>query len=143
MLTVFVYVIPSRSHAFGCIHSTCSLYSGACTLQSHRLSKRREATLNALTAVTEQEARIRWAEAATLQSAFVYRGNSSLKEPSAAEAVLAMLCHHARTLRGGLCRQGRFVQDPAGAYRSVTPDTCPPPQVTETERREATHHSPH
>jgi len=95
-----------------------------------------EATLNALTAVTEQEARIRWAEAATLQSAFVYRGNSSLKEPSAAEAVLAMLCHHARTLRGGLCRQGRFVQDPAGAYRSVTPDTCPPPQVTETERRE-------
>lgn len=38
-----------------------------------------------------------------------------------------MLCHHARTLRGGQCRQGRFHHDPAGeAYKSVTPDTCPP-----------------
>lgn len=103
----------------------------AFVISAGEASRNMSGVLERLASVTDEEAQRRQRNALALLDAFVYRNDSSIEEPSAAEVAIAQMCTRARRM-GADSQAERSCASEAAVKRdtrtppSVTPSRCVP-----------------
>jgi len=103
----------------------------AFVIQAGEASRNMSGVLERLATVTEEEAQRRQRNALALLDALVYRNDSSVEEPSAAEVAIAQMCTRARRVGAAsqaerICANEAAVKRDTRAPTSVTPTRCVP-----------------